>query len=161
MWIFCDPRVVFACWNIARIISCLQSCLKAFNMKLLAVYTLSNVCEVYSHNNLLVIYGIGRNQLTHFLLGQYGDVIMGTIACQINSLTIVYSTVYLDADQRKHLSYVSLAFVWGIQRVPVNSPHKWPVTRKMFPLKTSSLIASSFYCWIGNIISEILFRIKL
>ena len=36
------------------------------------------------------------------------------------------------ADQRKHQSSASLAFVWGIHRRPVNSPHKWPVTRKMF-----------------------------
>ena len=36
-------------------------------------------------------------------------------------------------DQRKHQSSASLAFVRGIHRRPVNSPHKWPVTRKMFP----------------------------
>ena len=58
---------------------------------------------------------------------------MGTVASQITSLTIVYSTVYSDADQRKHQSSASLAFVRGIHRGPVNSPHKWPVTRKMFP----------------------------
>ena len=63
----------------------------------------------------------------------YGDVTMGAIASQITSLTIVYSTVYSDADQRKHQSAASLAFVQGIHRGPVNSPHKWPVTRKMFP----------------------------
>ena len=63
----------------------------------------------------------------------YNDVIMGTIASQITSLTIVYSTVYSDSDQRKHQSHASLAFVRGIHRGPVNSPHKWPVTRKMFP----------------------------
>ena len=57
---------------------------------------------------------------------------METIASQITSLTIVYSTVS-DADQRKHQSYASLAFVRGIQRLPVNSPHKGPVTQKMFP----------------------------
>ena len=51
------------------------------------------------------------------------------MASQITSLTIVYS----DADQRKHQSSASLAFVRGIHRGPVNSPHKWPVTRKMFP----------------------------
>ena len=56
----------------------------------------------------------------------YGDVIMGAIASQITSLTIVYSTVYSDVDQRKHQSSASLAFMWGF-------PHKWPVTRKMFP----------------------------
>ena len=63
----------------------------------------------------------------------YNDVIMGTIAFQITSLTIVYSTVYSGADQRKHQSSASLALVRGIHRGPVNSPHKWPVTRKMFP----------------------------
>ena len=63
----------------------------------------------------------------------YNDVIMGTITSQITSLTIVYSTVYSDADQRKHQSTASLAFVRGIHRGPVNSPRKWPVTWKMFP----------------------------
>ena len=58
---------------------------------------------------------------------------MGTMASQITSLIIVYSTVYSGADQRKHQSSASLAFVRGIHRWPVNSPHKWPVTRKMFP----------------------------
>ena len=58
---------------------------------------------------------------------------MSTIASQITSFTIVYSTVYSGADQSKHQSSASLAFVWGIHRGPVNSPHKWPVTRKMFP----------------------------
>ena len=51
----------------------------------------------------------------------YGDVIMGAIASQITSLTIVYSTVYSDADQRKHQSSASLAFARGIHRGPVNS----------------------------------------
>ena len=58
---------------------------------------------------------------------------MGAMACQITSLAIVYSTVYSGADQSKHQSSASLAFVWGIHRGPVNSPHKWQVTRKMFP----------------------------
>ena len=58
---------------------------------------------------------------------------MTTIASQITSLTVIYSTVYSDADQRKHQSSASLAFVRGIHRRQVNSPHKWPVTRKMFP----------------------------
>ena len=63
----------------------------------------------------------------------YCDVIMGRIASQITSLTSVYSIVYSEADQRKHQSSASLAFVRGIHRWPVNSPHKWPVARKMFP----------------------------
>ena len=58
---------------------------------------------------------------------------MNMMASQITSLTIVYSTVWSDANQRKHQSSALLAFVRGIHRGPVNSPHKWPATRKMFP----------------------------
>ena len=72
----------------------------------------------------------------------YDDVIMGAIASLITSLTIVYSTVYSGADQSKHQSSTSLAFVWGIHRGPMNSPHKWPVTRKMFPF--DDVIMSSY-----------------
>ena len=73
----------------------------------------------------------------------YDDVIMSAIASLITSLTIVYSTVYPGADQSKHQSSASLAFVWGIHRGPVNSPHKWPVTRKIFHLMTSSRALTS------------------
>ena len=59
----------------------------------------------------------------------HDDVIMGAMASQITSLMIVYSTVYSGADQSKYQSSASLAFVWG----PGNSPHKWLVTRQMFP----------------------------
>ena len=62
----------------------------------------------------------------------YDDVIMDTMSSQITSHMIVYSTVYSDADQREHQSSASLAFVLGIHRGPVNSPHKWPVTRQMY-----------------------------
>ena len=58
---------------------------------------------------------------------------MNAMASQITDVTIVYSTVYSGADQRKHQSSESLAFVRGIHRRPVNSPHKGLVTLKMFP----------------------------
>ena len=67
------------------------------------------------------------------LIIHYDDVTMSLMASQITSLTIVYSTFYSGADQRKLQSSASLAFVRGIHRGPVNSPHKRPVTRKMFP----------------------------
>ena len=67
------------------------------------------------------------------IIYHYCDVIMGVMASQITSLTIVYSNVYSGADQRKYQSSASLAFVWGIRRWPVNSPHKGPVKLKMFP----------------------------
>ena len=68
----------------------------------------------------------------------YIDVIMTTMASQITSLTVVYSTVYSDADQRKHQSSASLAFVWGIQRdrwIP-RTKGRW--RGKCFHLMTSS-----------------------
>ena len=66
------------------------------------------------------------------ILTHYSDVIITMMVPQITSHTVVYSTVYSDADQRKHQSTASLAFVWGIHRDLVNSPHKGPVTQKMF-----------------------------
>ena len=68
------------------------------------------------------------------LLPHYSDVIMSTIASRITGITIVYSTVYSGADQRKHQSSASLAFLRGIHRWPMNSPQKGPVTRKIFLL---------------------------
>ena len=74
---------------------------------------------------------------------------MGAIDSQITSLTIVYSTIYSDADQRKHESSASLAFVCGIHRGPVNSPHKWPVTRKMSPFDDviMDIVCSGWWIW--------------
>ena len=69
------------------------------------------------------------------LISHYCDVIMGAMASPITSLTIVYSTIYSGADQRKHQSSASLAFVRRIHRSPVNSPHKWPIPRNKFPFK--------------------------
>ena len=91
----------------------------------------------------------------------YSDVIMSTIASLITSLTIVCSSVYSDADQRKHQSPASLAFVWGIHQGPVNSPHKWPVTRKMFPFDDvimtheCMLGPSEYGCWSCCVTREI------
>ena len=94
------------------------------------------VCEIIAkwHFPGVLVKGVWR------VLGRktwpklhYNDVTMSKVASQITSFTIVYSTVYSGPDQTKHQSSASLAFVQGIHRGPVNSPHKWPVTRKMFP----------------------------
>ena len=58
---------------------------------------------------------------------------MSAMASQITCVTFVYSTICLCAYQRKHQSSASLAFVRGIHRWSVNSPHKGSVTRKRFP----------------------------
>ena len=71
--------------------------------------------------------------LSKALTHQFSDVIMSAMASQITNLTIVYLTIYSCADQMKHQSSASLAFVRGIHQWPVNSPHKGPVTLEMFP----------------------------
>ena len=90
-------------------------------------------CVTYCINDLqhdTCFYTIGTCCM--WLLN-YNDVIMSTMASQITSITIVCPTVNSGADQRKHQSSASLAFVRGIHRWPVNSPHKGPVTWKMYP----------------------------
>ena len=63
----------------------------------------------------------------------YSDFVMSAMASQITCVSIVCSTVCSGADQRKHQSTASLAFVSGIHRWPLDSHHKGPVTWKMFP----------------------------
>ena len=93
---------------------------------------------MYASSNAFIQY----IRTDHIIVNQTGvlsdnhdnDVIMSAMVSQITSLTIVYSAVYYSGeDQRKHQSSASPAFVRGIHRWPVNSPHKWPVTRRMFP----------------------------
>ena len=52
----------------------------------------------------------------------YYEVILSAMACQIASLTIVYSTVYSSTYQRKHQSSAWLAFVRGTRRWPGEFP---------------------------------------
>ena len=66
------------------------------------------------------------------------DVIMTTMASQITSLTVVYSTVYSELDQRKHQSSASLAFLWGIHRDRWIPRTKGQLRGKCFHLMTSS-----------------------
>ena len=63
---------------------------------------------------------------------------MTTMASEITSLTVVYSTVYSNADQRKHQSSASLAFVWGIHRDRWIPRTKGQLRGKCFHLMTSS-----------------------
>ena len=112
--------------------------------------TVLNFITTWIGNQSVIKYG--KKQLIHSKTStiHYGDVIMGAMASQITSLTIVYLTVYSDADQRKHQSSASLAFVWGIRQGPVNFPHKWPVTRKMFPFDDVIMCTDDVWVWIRN-----------
>ena len=67
---------------------------------------------------------------------------MTTMASQITSLTVVYSTVYSDADQRKHQSSASPAFVWGSHRDRWIPRTKGQLRGKCFHLMTSSCVGA-------------------
>ena len=86
----------------------------------------------------LILHLLGKSFFNH-----YNDVIMSTMGSQNTRLMIVYSGVYSGANQRKYQSSTSLAFVWGIHQQPVDSPHKGPVTQKMFPF--DDVIMKLFY----------------
>ena len=73
---------------------------------------------------------------------------MDTMASQITSLTTIVCAAFIQgADQRKHQSSASLAFVGEIYRWPANSPHKGPVTRKMFPCDDVMMPSAGEVLW--------------
>ena len=80
----------------------------------------------------------------------YSDAIMSAMVSQITGISVVYSSVCSDADQRKCQRSASLAFVRGIRRSPEDSPHKGSVTRKMFPFDDVIMITRNFknFRWI-------------
>ena len=104
-----------------------------------------------------------EHHITH-----YTDVIMSAMASQITSLTIVYSTVYSGANQRKHQSSASLAFVTGTGEFPAQRAsnaenvsiwwrYDWVHGRLIFFLKIckywQKCSCSLFYeriCFYGN-----------
>ena len=101
----------------------MQDCIsKCSCLRLDTKYTQVSIC-------LFVIV----SSVLSWWLWHYSDIIMSMMASEITSLMIVYSTIYLGANQRKHQSSASLAFVRGIHRWLVISLHKGPVMWKMFP----------------------------
>ena len=102
-------------------------------------------CQELVWNEHLYEYLPSKNlsTLNNFINSTLQWVIMSAMASQITGVSMVCSAVCSGADQRKHQSSVSLAFVGGIHRWPVNSPHKGPVRRKGFHLITPSWIIIS------------------
>ena len=88
--------------------------LNALNLQ--ALCKKNKMCKSYGMRDIQI-----HNKLA--LISQYTDIIIGMMESQITSLTNVYWTVYSGADQRKYQSSASLAFVRGIHRGQVNSPH--------------------------------------
>ena len=92
---------------------------------------------------------------THISCLYYMDVIMSAMASQITSVSIfsqlfVYVQIKENIKARRHWPLCE-----GIHRWPVDSPHKGPVTRKMFPFDDVIMLgwihAITIYTWIMNI----------
>ena len=79
------------------------------------------------------------------ILCHYTDVIMSAMVSQITCVSIIWSIICSGADERKHPSSASLAFVREIHWWPMDSPHKGPVTRKMYPF--GNVIMVLFQIW--------------
>ena len=113
-----------------------------------SLYIASSVPLVWHHLCLTSLYLYCSKSIsfvTHSHQSHYSDVIMSASASQITPAS--YSTVYSGADQGKHQSSASLAVVRGIDRWPVNSSHKGPVTRKMFPF--DDVIMGIYYVYFS------------
>ena len=90
---------------------------------------------------ILFFWAINQNQNNPRVLDKHANIFSlssqwrhnGRDSVSNHHPTIVYSTVCSGADQTKHQSSASLAFMRGIHRWPVNFPHKWQVTQKMLP----------------------------
>ena len=80
----------------------------------------------------------------------YRDVTMSAMAYQITAVSIVCLTVCSGTVQRKHQSSASLAFMKGIHQWLVYSPHKGPVTQKMFPFDDITMTSHCLNWWRPN-----------
>ena len=113
------------------------------NYYLLQVCYRWRLCKWYGN----IRHAFFKIQFQSYMKYHYCDVIMIAMVSHITRFSIVYSAVCLGADQRKHQSSVLLAFVRWIHQWPVNSPHKGPVTRKMFPF--DDVIMCILFCNIS------------
>ena len=78
------------------------------------------------------------------------DVIIRAMTSQISRISTVCLAVCSDAHQRKHQNSASLALVRGIRRWLVNSPHKRPIMRKMFPFDDVIMIPYGTRCVVSS-----------
>ena len=94
------------------------------------------------------------------VLVRYSDAIMSVMASQITCVSVVNSSVCSGADQRKHQSSAWLAFVKGIHRSSVNSLHKGPVTREMFPFPGVIMTPEAKSCHQANVAVILLSKLQ-
>ena len=100
---------------------------------------LSPIGRAHTQNDPCVITRLNLSCILLISIAHYSDIIMSLMASQITSFSIVWS----GTDQR---SSMSLVFVRGIHRWLVDSPHKMPVTWKMFPVDDIIMIT----IWVNS-----------
>ena len=99
---------------------------------------------IHIHKTALVTHlrdpSLRRSIQFEMICHHYSDVKISAMASQITGVSIAYLTVCSGPNQIKYQSSASLAFMMGVHRWPMNSPHKGPVTWKMLPLDDVILI---------------------
>ena len=112
----------------------------------LSSYSLRLIYSLFLHSLALSRCGNKSKRLTaqHTLQwrlnGRDGDSNLQPHDCLLNRLFRLRS--------KKTSKLRVTGFVQGIHRSPVNSPHKWPVTRKMFPFDVVIMYELSLWAWI-------------
>ena len=123
-------RVLFPICFVLVILSVLSECMWL-------IYSYSSKFAHWQWGNCIIV-SMPVKWRSEKSVCHYAAVIMTKMASQITSLTVVYSTVYSEADQIKHQSSASLAFVWGIHRDRWIPRTKGQLRGKCFHLMTSS-----------------------
>ena len=126
IWIF----VISICTNLRHLLIMHWEC-HSFKFWMQAVIFFIMIFPIFRNMSILIPIPSRHNNSLRWRHN-------GRDSVSITSLTIVYSTVYLDADQRKHQSFAPLAFVWGIHRDRWIPRTKGQLRGKCFHLMTSS-----------------------
>ena len=118
-------------------------------------YCMQNRDDLNQTDTLQILTSRSEQNGRHF---HYPGVIIGTIASQITSLTIVSSTAY--SKNTSNLRVTGLCA--GNSPGPVNSPLKWPVTRKMFPFNDVIIedVCSQGYDQIMSTLVQVMARCR-
>ena len=96
-------------------------------------------------------YVLFLNTTVYLLRVHYIDAIMTTMASQITSLAVVYWIVIYAYIKKKISKLRVTGLCAGNSPGPVNSPHKGPVTQKMFPFD-DVIIYAPFWPPLGSLI---------
>ena len=150
--VFTNLIIITCMYNAVTRVTYMYNVYVHFIADFMVRYTHTKTCTMWawllSSRNWFMSDLLHRYQVIKW---HYCDAIMGTVASQITSLTIVYTTVYSDPDQSKHQSSASLAFVWGIHRDRWIPRTKVQLRGKCFHLMTSSwMYGSSIYAPTQN-----------